>query len=869
MTPNTRYQKPLKFAEWVLRSIHSDQGEYTHLGDFSEVFSHIQAERGPAAALFWYWLQVVRSLPGFATNRIYWSLAMFRNYLIISFRNTLKNKWFSLLNIAGLAVGMACFILILMFVQFEMSFDRFHERSDRIFRVISRNTAREPDVTEYSEHTPELLAELLAAEFPEIEAATRIREPFTDKAILQFQDKIFYQYGIFADREFLKIFSFPLLKGDLEQALEVPRSIVLTKHVAEKMFGSDDPLGRVVSYKEKRRQYDMTVTGVMADVPDNSHLLFDYIISHATIVAEKKDSYMIANWNIWNFATYVQLTTDDARTRVEEKFPAFLTRQGQEEGSDAFFLQSIEDIHLRSQIRGERATNNQIRTVYLFLSIALIILLIACINYMNLVTARSMTRAKEIGIRKVAGANRRQLIKQFIGETLLVTVFALGLSLLLVRFVLPYFNLLVGTELRMGSLTQSSLLILIAGTVLLVGTASGTYPALVLSALKPVNVLKDFSASGKKGAGLRNVLVVFQFGASIVLIACTLVVFNQLNYVRNQKLGFDREHVVVIPVREQETRDKAQAIRTELLQHPEVLGVSISPGLPTNIRSRLGGAKFTRDTGEEIKTSVRFDYVDYDFLDVFKIDLVAGRNFSPEFGEEDKAILINETLWKKLGWEDPVGKEVDVMGYTRVIGVVKDFHFASFHNEIEPMVLAFESGGNIAARIQPGDVMGRVVLIRGIFEGHSKGQPFDFFFLDDSFNELYQKEQRTGEIFSYFSLLAIFIACLGLLGLASFTVERRTKEIGIRKILGAPVLKIVGLLTKDFVMMVILANVIAWPIAYLAMRQWLDNFAYRIDLTIGTFLLAAGAALLIAFITISTQTLKAALSDPVDTLRYE
>jgi putative ABC transport system permease protein len=578
---------------------------------------------------------------------------------------------------------------------------------------------------------------------------------------------------------------------------------------------------------------------------------------------------MIDNWRVWNYTTYVELTAAQAESQVEQKFPAFLTRQGQEAGGYEFFLQPIEDIHLKSQIQGELATNNQIRYVYLFMSIALIILLIACINYMNLVTARSMTRAKEIGIRKVAGANRRQLIKQFIGETLLVTVFALGLSLLMITFILPYFNVLIGTDLQKSALSQTSLLVLIAGTVLFVGISSGMYPALVLSALMPVNVLKEFSASGKKGAGLRNVLVVFQFGASIVLIACTLVVFNQLNFIKNQKLGFDREHVVVIPMRERETKDKAQAIRTELLQHPEVLGVSISSGLPTNIRSRYGGVKFTKDSGEELETSVRFDYVDYDFLDVFKIDLVAGRNFSREFGKDKKAILINETLWKKLGWAEPVGKDVDFMDYTRVIGVVKDFHFASFHNEIEPMALVFETGNNIAVRVQPGNVTSRVELIRTVFENNSKSQPFAFYFLDDSFNELYQKEQRSGEIFGYFSLLAIFIACLGLLGLASFTVERRTKEIGIRKILGAPILKIVSLLTKDFVRMVVLANVVAWPVAYFAMRKWLENFAYRINMTLGIFLLAAGAALLIAFITISTQTLKAALSNPVDTLRYE
>jgi putative ABC transport system permease protein len=421
----------------------------------------------------------------------------------------------------------------------------------------------------------------------------------------------------------------------------------------------------------------------------------------------------------------------------------------------------------------------------------------------------------------------------------------------------------------MGDLSQTGLLALIAGTVLFVGISSGTYPALVLSALKPVNVLRDLSASGKKGAGLRNVLVVFQFGASIILIVCTLVVFNQLGYIKNQKLGFDREHVVVVPIREKATRDKAEAVRTELLQHPEILGVSVTAGLPTNIRSRYLGAKLTKDNGEVIAPTLCFDYVDYDFLDVFKIELVRGRNFSREFGEDKKAVLINETLWNMLGWAEPENKEIDVFGYNRVIGVVKDFHFASFHSKIEPMVLAFGGGNNIAVRVSPGEVSSRVALIRTVFENNSQSQPFDFYFLDDSFNELYKKEQRTGQLFGYFSVLAVFIACLGLLGLASYMVERRTKEIGIRKILGAPVTGIVRLLARDFVMMVALANLIAWPVAYISMRSWLDDFAYRINITLGTFLLAAGAALVIAFVTISTQTLKAALSNPVDTLRYE
>ncbi len=865
-------------AEWLLKTIHSDRGQYTHLGDFNEVYNRIATCRHPALASGWYWLQIFRSLPGFISNKVYWSIAMFKNYLLISFRNILKNKWFSLINIAGLAVGLACFILILAFVQFELSFDRFHDRADRIFRVISRDTHREGWAAQFADHSPEHLAKLLKAEFPEVVRTTRTRDIWTDKAVLKYGDKTYYQRGLFADAEFLEIFTYPLLRGDKTRALASPNAIVLTHAVADKLFSCEDPIGRTLEYRVTHRTYELNVTGVLEDPPKNSHLQFEFLVSVATTVADKRDAYMINNWDVWNFTTYLELREAGDQSAVEARFPAFLTRQGRgpaegdppgRGGRYEFRLQPLRDIHLRSEIRGELETNNQIRSVTLFMSIAVIVLLIACINYMNLVTARATARAKEIGIRKVAGAGRGQLLRQFIGETLLLAFLALGLAVILVFGALPSFRTLIGSEFDLRVLSNMPLHLMIVGTVLIVGIASGIYPAFVLSAFRPVHALKGFGTSGRRGSHLRNGLVVLQFSASIILIISTLVVFQQLSFIRHQRLGYDRENVVVLPVREPETRNKAQIIKAELLRLPEVLGVSVSGGLPTDIRSRYIGVEFQRENGETVEMELCFDYVDYDFLDVFRIELAQGRNFSRSFGDDQKGVILNETAVRQIGWSDPVGKKVAVGGDHHVVGVVKDFYFASFHRQIEPMALTLGSGNNIAVRLQPGNLARHLERLKRVFENNTTSQPFDFFFLDEAFNRLYQKEQRTGQLFGTFSLLAVFIACLGLLGLSSYTVDRRTKEIGIRRVLGASAPSIVRILTGEFVRLVLVANVIAWPVAFIAMRTWLQDFAYRIALGWQVFVLSAAAALLIACVTIGSQTLKAAMTDPVITLRYE
>jgi putative ABC transport system permease protein len=863
---------PPRAAEWILSRLHSDNGDFTHLGDFDEIFQGIVSERGRGRAVLWFWMQIVRSLPGFIKNKFYWSLSMLRNYALISLRNLWKNPGFSLITIFGLAVGLVCFILILAYARFEMSFDRFHENTGRIYRVTSAEVPPGQKPGEFEANHSSLLAALLKAEFPEVRHATRVFARKDITAVLQAGDRAFTQKGLIVDGDFLDVFTFPLLQGDKNTALKAPASIVLTRATARKLFGEENPLGRAISFREGRGTAEVTVTGVSEDVPRNSHIRFDYLLSVATLEADKKNAYMFNNWNIGNFTIYAELSEQGQEKAVEEKFTAWLEKNRPEafEAGRRLFLQPVEDIHLYSNISGELSTNNEIRDIRLFLAIAVLTLLIASINYMNIVTARSSTRSREIGIRKVTGASRRQLIGQFLGESLVFTLLAFLAALAIVRVLLPWFSSVVGIELGLRDLSNGPFVLLLLTSAVLIGLISGVYPALVLSAFPPVRVLRELSASGRKGARLRNLLVVGQFTASITLIVCALVVSGQLRFIQTRQLGFDREHVIVIPIREPQTAAKAGAIRAEMLRYPEVEAVSRTSGLPTRIENTIINAGFTTDKGESIKFSYRFDYTDENFLNVFKVRLAAGRNFSPGISADQNVVLVNETLAKTAGWTDAVGKDIEfIRGSKRVIGVVKDFYFSSFHEPIEPMVLFPGDGENLAVRIRPGDVPKTVALLKSVFERITTSQPFDFFFLDDEFNALYRKERRTGEIFGAFAILAVVIASLGLLGLAAFAVERRTKEIGVRKVMGASAPRLAVRLSREFVVLVLLANVIAWPIAYYAMSRWLQDFAYRIPLSLWTFVLAGAGVLVVALLTVGAQTFRAAAANPVETLRYE
>jgi putative ABC transport system permease protein len=863
-----RSSLPPRAAEWLLRRLHSDNGDYTHLGDFAEIFAATLAEKGRARAVLGYWSHVARSVPGFIANKTYWGLSMLRNYAVISYRTIVKNAGYSLISLLGLAVGLASFILILAYVRFETSYDRFYDKSDRTYRLISAEVKPGEKPGVFEAHMPDPLATVLKTEFPEVLHATRVMKQLDDPAVLSYEGKAFAESGLIADQDFLEVFSFPFVRGDRSRALDASGSIVITERVARKLYGDQDPIGKTLAYGVRRAKGDLTVTGVVKGAPGNSHLQFDYLLSLATLEAEKRNGYMFNNWRVGNFTIYAELSDPVARESLEAKLAAWMERNQPESAKAGLrlFLQPLKDIHLRSNIAGELATNNEIRTVSLFFAIAVLILLIAAVNYMNLVTARSSTRAREIGIRKVAGADRRQLVRQFLGESVIFAFMALAAALAIARLALVRFNAVAGVKLGFGDLLAPSFFLLVVGTTLAVGLLAGAYPALMLSSFQASRVLKEHTASGRKGSRLRDALVVAQFTASIALLVCALVVSSQLRFVQNQKLGYDREHVVIIPLREPETVAAAAVIKTEFLRLPEVESVSRTSGLPTNIRSRMINQKLVSDQGETVKTDFHFDYIDADFLQVFKIELAAGRNMAP--GEKDAA-LVNEAFVKTAGWKDALGKEVDFFEKTRIVGVVKDFYFQSFHSSMAPMALFPSDGNMLAVRIRPGDVPRTIALLKQGFEKVSRSQPWDFSFFDDEFDALYRKEQRAGQIFGAFAFLAVFIACLGLLGLAAFAVERRTKEIGVRKVLGATAPRLALKLSREFVVLVLLANIIAWPVAYFAMSQWLQSFAYRISLGPGTFILAALGALLVAVLTVSSQTLRAASANPVESLRYE
>jgi len=860
-------RRPPRIAEWILERLHSDRKHYTHLGDFEEVYNEILHRRGAAAAGLWYVGQILKSIPGFFLTRFYWSGVMFRNYFVISWRNLKRNCGASLINLAGLAVGMTCFLLILTFVRYETSYDRFHEKADRIFRVLARSEG-----SGWSVVTPDVLASALPSNIPGIVRATSVYRPWSDKPILEWQEKRFFQKGLFADNAFLQVFSFPAILGDRRTALAQPSSIVLANSVARKLFGGEDPIGKVVVWKTPGSRRDLTVTAVLKDVPRNSHLQFDHLISLETLRADKSNANMFGSWNISYFDNYVELAEGWNREAVETLLPGMMTKVAAENAdaglaSRKYAIQPLTDIHLRSNSAFGLSSDGDIRYVRLFLAIAFLILVIACVNHVNLATARSAGRAREIGIRKLTGAFRIQIFEQFLGETFFLTFAAGGLAVGLLLLVRPGFGRWADIPLRFHLLGQNGLWLWFGATLAFVCLAAGIYPAFVLSGVSPARTLKKYAASGKQSIFLRNLLVVFQFAASVILIAATVVVFGQMNHVRSMRLGYNRNQVVIVQAREEEALKKLPALKEAFERRPEVVKASLSVSLPTRLGVRYYDLPATRDDGQKIKMNYHCGYVDESFLDVFEIELAAGRNFRR--GDRD-AMILNEAALNELGWKEPLGKKFRIGREGEVVGVVKDFHFESLHNKIGPMALFYNAGGGqIAVRVRPGDPAKSIETLRTVFEQTIHGQPFDYSFLDDSFNALYKKEIRTGEIFAAFAVLAILIACLGLLGLTSLSVARRKKEIGIRKVLGASNSRLVLLLNKDFLRLVAAANILAWPVAYLAMNKWLENFAYRIPVGSWIFLLSGGLSLGVALFVVGWQTVRAALIDPAETLRYE
>lgn len=806
---------------------------------------------------------------------------MLKNYLKIALRNLLKYKVYSFINVLGLAVGMASCILILLYVRDELSYDRHHEHAEQIYRVTREWFNSDGSTSLHLGHVAPPIGPLLKNDFPDILQMARINSG--GNPLLRYQDQVFQEERFyFADPNIFEIFTLPLLHGDPKQALAGPNSVVLTPAMAKKYFGSAEPLGKVINFNQ---QVDLKVTGVMQEIPANSHFHFDFLGSlklPEQIFGERE----FKNWSSNNYATYLLFSKNYSTANFLQAIPAFIGRH-HPDGEKAIpqttlHLQRLTDIHLHSQLDSEIEANGNMMYVYIFAAIAVFLLLIACINFMNLATARSANRAREVGLRKVVGAERQQLIKQFLGETVVLAFIALLLAVVFVELALPQFNAFAGKELALRS--QSALFIFgsLLGVALFVGIVAGSYPAFFLSHFQPVAVLKGQKIGSTKSR-FRSMLVVFQFAISIILIVGMGVVYNQLEYCRTKNLGLNKEHIVVLPVSAgEEIARRYPDMRNQLLQHPHIAGVAASKRVPSGrLLDSSGGRLLDGEKSTPLEFRIANVRVDHNFIPTYGMQMAAGRNFSTAFPTDStEAFILNETAVKKIGWAAPetaVDKPFEYGNRQgRIIGVVKDFNYESLHQPITPivMLIAPSSFNTVSVKIRanrPADLAATLDFLKQKWQEYRPDFPFQYSFLDERYERLYQSEHRLGQIFGTFSLLAVFIACLGLFGLASYTAEQRTKEIGIRKVLGASVGNIVLLLSKEFTRLVTVATFVSWPLAYYAMNRWLQEFAYRINLhqQSGTFLLAAALALAIALLTVSFQSIKAALGNPIKALRYE
>ena len=806
---------------------------------------------------------------------------MLKNYTKIALRNLRKYKGYTFINVAGLAVGLACCLLIVLFVRDELSYDRYHEKADQIYRVTLDALLGEQEIN--APISPAPMAQALVNDYPEVVQATRLFT-YAGETLVRYEDRRFVEERFFfGDSTTFDVFTFPLLRGDPETALLEPNTVVLTESTARKYFGQDDPMGKTIRVDD---EFDYEVTGVMADMPENSHFHFDFLGALGTLGGSRNPM-----WVSNNFRTYFILDESHTPEALEAKFPSMVEKYAGPQveqilnitleqfyasgGRFEFHLQALTDIHLHSNLGYEIEPNGDIAYVYAFSIIAFLILLIACINFMNLATARSANRAKEVGVRKVLGSNRRQLTLQFLMESMLLSALALVVALVLAAALLPVFNNLSGKTLEIDYF-DGFLLTVVLGMAAGMGLLAGSYPAFFLSSFRIVDVLKGQRQAGLKSSGLRSGLVVFQFVISIALMITTAMVYRQVDYVQSKRLGFDKEHVVVLE-RFDALGPQQEAFKQQIQQHPNAVSAAAANTLPG--RNFGDTSFFPEGAPPEQLRNIRLLVTDFDLLETLNLDVIEGRAFSRDLSTDSTAVVLNEAAVKEFGWSitKAVGKRLVSPGFTQndtqfltIIGVVRDFHFQTLRDEIRPLGLFI--GRNLsylAVRIRPDDIPGTLAAFETQWQTFAPEQPFTYSFLDRDVNALYQADQRTGSLFGTFALLAIVIACLGLFGLAAFTAEQRTKEIGVRKVLGASVGGIVVLLSKEFTRLVGIAFVVAAPLAYLAMDRWLQDFAFRVDLAWWIFAAAGLAALAIAWLTVSYQSIKAALINPVEALRYE
>ncbi|MBN1224472.1 MAG: ABC transporter permease [Candidatus Aminicenantes bacterium] len=866
---------PPKIPGWLIKiSAWFDDG-FAAYGDVCEEYYEIFKSRGRYSANLWFWRQCIRTFPVFIKDYLIWRMIMFNNYLKVALRNIKKQKGYALINISGLAIGMAACIMILLWVQDELGFDKYHENADRIYRVtIDANLGTQMKAPV----SPTPAGPAMVAEYPEVLQYVRFDNPNRSPVVVG--DKEYFEDNVaFADNSVFDVFSFPLLRGDPKTALKTAYTAVITEDTARKYFGDEDPVGRMIRFGGEK---EYAVTGVVKNVPANSHFTFNILRSMETRYVENRRE--MENWMAVSQYTYLLLDKNADPHVLEQKLPALIEKNlgpvlKSIGASITLHLQPLRKIHLYSDFAGDIGTQGGILYVYLFSAIALFVLLIACINFINLSTARSATRAQEVGMRKTLGAVRHRLVGQFLGESVVYSLLSLFFAVVLILAAIPWFNSVVGRGLGLNILKMPWLIPAFVGIALVVGIIAGSYPAFFLSSFQPVRVLRGKLKFGTKNIRFRRILVIVQFAISIVLIIGTMMIYKQLLFMKSKNLGFDKEHVVVLPGLDDVMEQSYQTLRNEFKSLPGVISIGASSMIPGRgiRRSAFQPEGFSQDQSQTM------DYLDIDpdFFAALGIQVAKGRNFSEDLAtDRSESVIINETAAKNFGWDDPVGKQFifapDQNSENRevrmnVIGVVKDYHNTSLRLKIDPMILFYDPSGfsDFALRIGPKNIPRTVSLIKDKWKELLPQKPFDYFFLDDSFDSQYRAEEQMGNLTLRFSLLAIFIGCLGLFGMASYTTEQRTKEIGIRKVLGASAGAVVRMLSKEYIVLVAIGNLIAWPAAYFMMKSWLDNFAYRTSLAFWIFLAAALLSLAVALLTVSYQSIRAALSNPVDSLRYE
>lgn len=872
MLNNTKKLRPPRITRFILQFLLDTTIRENAMGDLEEQFLLIMETRGKFRARWSYRLQLFPVLSSFFCNSLFGSLSLLRSYCKSALRHAKRGPIYFLITVSGLILGMTCFVSAVVYTQYERSFDRFHAKNDRIFRIYSQNADDSGSSQKLRVTTPFPLTATLLQEYPEVIHAVAVGEFASRDKILRFENRSFKARGISASPGFFEVFSFQLIHGNKTKALSSPDSIILSQSLAKRIFRDVDPLGNQIIIDDKNA---LQVTGILQEVPQNSHLHFDYIIS-----LHKRDDALSRFYLGWDYSfviTYIETTSSADATFLEEKMSSLGKRYLPENKKNTLFhLQPLTSIHLHPLTSVDPADTGDVRQINLVFLIGLLILVIACINAINLFTARASLRMKEIGLRKMHGAGRFQLILQLLFESFFITLFALGISVLLTISAVPQFSFFLGRGITLGILGFPFLGLLLLATAAAVALGAGLYPAFVLSSPHLTDIIGERQKKGSQRIRLRSLLVVGQFTAVVVFLLFTHTVSQQLYYMQNQPLGFEKDYIVVLKTSDTMMMGKLDELSHSLQKNNKILEASLSmppAGIESSSSTILSG-------NEQASVLMHQTFVDYNFLEFFGIGLSGGRFFSKEFVSDDtqRRVVLNETAARSLGQTDIIGQKIflinpwgDKTDY-EIIGIVKDFHFQPLHKPISSLVLRLvpkRQSDTLCVKINSSDVYKTLSSIRETYAQFGNPSRLDISFLDESIDAMYTSESRLRAIALFFSILSIIIACLGLFGLATHATERKTKEIGIRKVLGASVQSIIRMLNKEFLLWVLLANCIAWPVGYYVIHRWLMNFAYQISFPVWIFPVVGAISALIALLTVSSQSYLAARKNPVQSIRYE